>query len=275
MQFEFMKMHGLGNDFVVVDATRQPFSPTEQRIRELSDRRRGIGFDQLLVVASPSVPEVDFDYRIFNADGGEVVQCGNGARCFARFVELKQLSKKKILRARTRERIIETRIENEQQVSVNLGLPIFEPSRIPFLCAQSPADTYTLELPHGSVTFSALSFGNPHAVIVVDDVARAEVVAVGRAFQSHHCFPQSVNVGFMEVQEKCLRLRVFERGAGETWACGSGACAAAVVARKLKLISQSDIEIQVAGGMLSVRCEKDGVKLVGPAEAVYQGQLIL
>ena len=275
MQFDFMKMHGLGNDFVVVDATQQPFLPTAQRIRELAHRRTGIGFDQLLVVAPASLPEVDFDYRIFNADGGEVMQCGNGARCFARFVELKQLSKKKVLRARTRARIIEMCIENEQQVSVDMGLPIFEPSRIPFLCAQSQADTYTLELPHKSVTFGALSFGNPHAVIVVDDVVRAEVLEVGRALQSHRCFPQSVNVGFMEVQEKCLRLRVFERGAGETWSCGSGACAAAVIARKLKLVSQSDIEVQLAGGALSVHYEKDGVKLVGPAQAVYQGQLIL
>lgn len=275
MQFDFMKMHGLGNDFVVVDATQQTFSPTVKKIQELSNRRTGIGFDQLLVVDPASSKEVDFDYRIFNADGNEVMQCGNGARCFARFVSLKQLSKQKTMRAQTAERIIEMHLEDNQQVSVNMGLPIFEPARIPFLCAKSQADIYAIELSGKTLALSALSFGNPHAVIVVDDLRTATVIEIGSKLQSHKCFPQGVNVGFMKIEAEHLQLRVYERGVGETPACGSGACAAAVVAHKQQLISKSDIAVHLTGGMLSVRCEDDGVKLTGPAEPVYEGQLTI
>ncbi len=228
MRLRFTKMHGAGNDFVVVDATRVPLTFDAAGIRRLADRHFGIGFDQMLVVEPARSPDTDFYYRIFNADGGEVGQCGNGARCFVRYVHDKGLSAKNAIRVETRSGVIEPRLEQDGRITVNMGVPIFEPARIPFV-AERAASTYALEVDGRKREISAISMGNPHAVQVVADVDAAPVASEGPLIERHPRFPERVNAGYMQiVDRRHIKLRVFERGAGETLSCGTGACAAVV-----------------------------------------------
>ena len=277
-------MQGSGNDFMLINAVEYPtlLNLDEKLIRRWSDRRIGIGFDQLLVVDKPALADVDFDYRIFNADGSESAQCGNGARCVARFVTAKGLTDKKTIRVRTEERIIEITIQDDNEIAVDMGVAVFELERIPFnpesllaVGKQLEERMYTIELAGRQVCFGTLSFGNPHAIIKVDDIKTAPVSEIGEALQMHRCFPKSVNVSFVEVRDDVLHARVYERGVGETQACGSGACAVSVIAHIQGWISQAlaSVPVQLIGGLLSIRFEKDGLKLVGPAELVYEGRI--
>jgi diaminopimelate epimerase len=275
MKIAFTKMHGLGNDFVVIDGTRRPFRPSPGAIRRLADRYRGIGFDQLLVVEPASVPDADFDYRIYNADGGEAGVSGNGARCFARFLRERGLWSRDEVRLRT----ITTRLtlthQRDGQVRVDVGAPRFEPADIPFT-APARAPRYTLTLEEGGILeVGAVSMGNPHAVIEVADVAQAPVAALGAALQRHRAFPESVNVQFLQfVAPHVARLRIYERGAGETQASGSGACAAAVVGCIWGKLS-SPVTMQMQGGALTIEWGGEGqpVFMTGPAATVYEGTL--
>jgi diaminopimelate epimerase len=275
MKLSFTKMHGLGNDFVVVDGTRQPFRPSPAAIRHLADRYRGIGFDQLLVVEPATVAGVDFDYRIYNADGGEAGISGNGARCFARFVRERGLSAKDVLRVRT----ITTRLElhhlPDGRVRVDVGAPRFEPKDIPFTAA-ARAPRYTLTLAGGDpLEIGAVSMGNPHAVLEVTDVAAAAVAELGVELQHHPAFPESVNVQFLQVLDgNNARLRIYERGAGETQASGSGACAAAVVGNLWGKLGP-DVTMHMPGGALKIEWAGEGhtVWMTGPAVTVYRGEL--
>jgi len=275
MKLAFTKMHGLGNDFVVVDGTRRPFRPTPDLIRRLADRYRGIGFDQLLVVEPPTVAGVDFDYRIYNADGGEAGISGNGARCFARFVRDEGLSASEVLRVRTITTRLELRHLPDGQVRVDVGVPRFEPRDIPFTAA-ARAERYTLTLENGApLEIGSVSMGNPHAVIEVPDVATAPVAELGAELQRHPAFPESVNVQFLQVLDaRNARLRIYERGAGETQASGSGACAAAVVGKLWRKLGP-EVTMHMPGGDLRIEWAGDGqtVWMTGPAVAVYRGEL--
>jgi diaminopimelate epimerase len=275
MKLHFTKMHGAGNDFVVIDATAQRFAPTPALLEHLSDRRFGVGCDQILVVEAPSKPDVDFDYRIFNADGSEVGQCGNGARALARFVREHGLSSKAAIRVRTRTSVLELRHVEGNRYRVDMGAPRFEPADIPFTAA-SRAERYTLTLEHGEpLEVGVVSMGNPHAVIVVDNVDSAPVATLGAALQNHPAFPQSVNVGFLQIVDATqVRLRVCERGSGETLACGTGACAAVVLGRLWgRLDARVDVELR--GGRLTVEWAGEGqpVLMTGPAETVFEGEI--
>jgi diaminopimelate epimerase len=228
MRLKFCKMQGLGNDFVVLDATTRPLALSSAQYRALADRHFGIGCDQVLVVEAARSPDTDFYYRIFNADGGEVEQCGNGARCFVRYVHDKGLTRKTEIRVGTAAGVIVPRLEADGQVTVNMGVPVFEPARIPFLASER-APTYELALNEKTLIINSLSMGNPHAVQVVPEVDTASVTTEGPLIESHPRFPQRVNAGYMQVVGRDhIRLRVYERGAGETLACGTGACAAVV-----------------------------------------------
>ncbi len=281
MRLEFTKMNGLGNDFVVIDATRQPFALNAAQIRRIADRRRGIGCDQLLVVEPPSAAGADFDYRIFNADGGEVEQCGNGARCFARFVRQRGLSDKREIPVNTAAGKILLRIESGGRVRVDMGAPRLEPRDIPFTAAQRAA-SYALEVDGREYSIGAVSMGNPHAVLCVDDVDSAPVQRLGAAIESHPRFPARANVGFMQVLARdAIRLRVYERGVGETQACGTGACAA-VVAGRLRGLLDEAVRVQLPGGELDLRwageCAASGIAPVlmsGPTESVFEGVIEL
>jgi len=277
MQLRFTKMHGLGNDFVVIDATRAPVALPPERVRAIADRHFGVGFDQLLVVEPASRPDVDFRYRIFNADGGEVEQCGNGARCFVRFVHEKGLTDKRRIRVETRSGVIEPCLEDDGLVTVDMGVPVLEPARVPFV-SDSDAVVQPLELPDGRrVDITAVSMGNPHAVQVVDDVDTAPVAATGPLIESHPRFPARVNAGFMQVLDPhAIRLRVYERGAGETLACGTGACAA-VVAGILRGLLASPVRVATRGGELSIAWDGPGqaVRMTGPAVTVFEGEMTL
>jgi diaminopimelate epimerase len=273
MRVRFSKMHGLGNDFVVIDAVSQTVRLDPARIRRLADRHFGIGFDQLLLVEPPSRPDVDFRYRIFNADGGEVEQCGNGARCFVRFVRDQRLSSRDELRVETAGGIIAPRLEPDGRVTVDMGAPRFEPADIPFV-ADARATTYRLAYLDKEAEISALSMGNPHAVQVVDDTDRASVGVDGPAIERHPRFPARVNAGFMQVLGRHhIRLRVYERGAGETLACGTGACAAAVAGIERGLLD-SPVTVSTRGGDLSIAWGGPGtsVRMTGPAETVFRGE---
>jgi diaminopimelate epimerase len=268
-------MQGAGNDFVVIDATRTPFKPDPALLAALTDRRFGVGCDQVLVVEPPSDPDMDFNYRIFNSDGSETGQCLNGSRCFARFVRERGLSDKDLIRVRTCTAQMELHLQADGRVRVNAGAPRFAPEEIPFT-APARAPRYSIALAgSGLLEIGAVSMGNPHAVISVSDVDAAPVHEIGKALQKHPAFPQRVNVGFLQVVDRShARLRVYERGAGETLACGSGACAAAVIGRmwdKLDAVT----ELQVRGGTLSVEWQGEGspVFLSGPAQTVYQGEM--
>ncbi len=272
----FTKMHGLGNDFMVVDAISQPFRLRPEMIRELADRNFGIGFDQLLVVEPPGLPDVDFRYRIFNADGSEVEQCGNGARCFARFVRDQRLTNKKVIRVQTAKGVIELRVGKDGLVMVNMGVPEFNPPAIPF-AADRRKDVYTVDVDGQTVELSAVSMGNPHGVLVVEDVDTAPVETLGPLLERHPRFPARANIGFLQILDRGhARLRVFERGSGETLACGSGACAA-VVAGNLRGLLDKRVEVELRGGNLVIEWQGEGapVMMEGPATTVFEGQLRL
>ncbi len=276
MRLRFTKMHGLGNDFVVIDAIRQTVTLDERRVRFLADRHFGVGCDQLLVVERPEAPGVDFRYRIFNADGGEVEQCGNGARCFVRFVHEKGLTDKGEIRVETRSGVISPRLEASGLVTVDMGVPVLEPARVPFV-SDSDAVVQPLALGDEEVAITAVSMGNPHAVQVVADVETAPVESQGPAIENHPRFPARVNAGFMQVvDEHHVRLRVFERGAGETLACGTGACAA-VVAGILRGLVSSPVRVTTRGGELEIAWAGPGrpVLMTGPAVTVFEGEIEL
>ncbi|MFC4238973.1 diaminopimelate epimerase [Marinobacter oulmenensis] len=272
----FTKMQGLGNDFMVVDAISQPFRLRPDMIRDLADRNFGVGFDQLLVVEPPGLPDVDFRYRIFNADGSEVEQCGNGARCFARFVRDQRLTNKRVIRVQTAKGVIELKVGRNNLVSVNMGVPEFNPPAIPF-AADCRKEVYTVDVGDQVVELSAISMGNPHGVLLVDDVDSAPVASLGPMLEKHPRFPARANIGFLQIQDRGhVRLRVFERGSGETLACGSGACAA-VVAGCLRGLLDNRVEVELRGGRLVIEWQGDGtpVMMEGPATTVFEGQLRL
>ena len=276
MLLRFTKMHGLGNDFVVVDLITQRFSLQEKHIRKLADRHFGIGCDQVLVVETPRRPDVDFRYRIYNGNGNEVEQCGNGARCFAKYVFDKKLTGKKRIKVETNTGIIELSFTDNNQVRVNMGKPELEPAAIPFQ-ADARANSYSLD--HGGQHYQvgAVSMGNPHMVLPVDSVAQAPVATLGPSLECHPRFPQQVNVGFMEVISRTeINLRVFERDAGETLACGSGACAA-VVSGQLRDLLDHRIKVNLPGGSLTIEWRGEGhpVMMTGPATTVFEGQILI
>ena len=272
MKLRFTKMHGLGNDFVVIDAVRQAFSPSAARARFLGDRHFGVGCDQILIVERPSRPDVDFRYRIFNADGSEVEQCGNGARCFARFVSDQGLSDKREIRVETKSGVIAPRLGADGQVTVDMGIPRFAPADIPFV-SDSAAVEQPLEVNGRPLSISVVSMGNPHAVQVVAAVDHCPLAADGPAIENHSRFPQRVNAGFMEVVDRhAIRLRVHERGAGETLACGTGACAAVVAGIRRGLLD-SPVRVSTRGGELSIAWAgaDQPVLMTGPAVTVFEG----
>jgi diaminopimelate epimerase len=276
MTLEFTKMHGLGNDFVVIDAINQQVALTPEQVRRLADRHVGIGFDQLLLVETATSGDTDFRYRIFNADGGEVAQCGNGARCFMQFVHEHGLSDRPRLRVGTGNGVLELVREADGQVTVNMGVPRLEPAEIPFVAA-ARSDRYTLEVDGRTCEIAALSMGNPHAVLPVADIDRAPVDTLGPLIENHPRFPERVNAGFMQVLDAAtVRVRVYERGAGETLACGSGACAA-VVAGRLWGELEATVKVVLNGGELVVSWPGPGhpVMMTGPATTVYQGRIEL
>ena len=269
----FTKMQGLGNDFVVVDATREPFTLDARQIRALADRRFGVGCDQVLVVEPPTRGDADFRYRIFNADGGEVEQCGNGARCFVKFVRAQGLTDKREIRVETAGGIIAPRLEDDGAVTVDMGVPRLSAADVPFT-GGSGGVTDALDVDGRRVTISALSMGNPHAVQVVDDVDAAPVTTEGPRIERHPRFPNRVNAGYMQVIDRAtIRLRVWERGAGETLACGTGACAAVVAGIRRGLLDRA-VRVEVRGGVLSIAWGGDGrpVTMTGAAETVFDGR---
>ncbi|MDM1263614.1 diaminopimelate epimerase [Acinetobacter indicus] len=276
MFLEFTKMHGLGNDFMVVDLISQRAYFDSLTIQRLADRHFGVGFDQLLVVEPPDVPNADFKYRIFNADGSEVEQCGNGVRCFARFVHERQLTSKTKIKVQTKAGIVEPELGQNGWVRVNMGQPKFLPQEIPFI-ADEPDNLYDLMLANEEkLSIDVVNMGNPHAVTIVQDILTADVARLGPQIESHERFPQRVNAGFMQIlDEQHARLRVFERGVGETLACGTGACAAAVSGMRRGVLA-SKVEIELAGGKLQIEWkEGDVVWMTGPTANVYEGRLDL
>lgn len=269
-------MHGLGNDFMVVDNVTQNIFLSRDQIKRLADRHFGVGFDQLLMVEAPYSPDLDFHYRIFNADGNEVEQCGNGARCFARFVRMKGLTNRHKITVSTKGGNMTLYIEKDGQVTVNMGQPILEPKDIP-LQANKRELTYILRHQEHTLFMGAASMGNPHCVIEVEDITAAEVHTLGPAVEQHERFPKRANVGFMQIiDESHIKLRVWERGAGETLACGSGACAAAVVGQLQSKLGRN-VKVDLPGGALQIRWQGEGhpVKMTGPAEHVFDGQIAL
>ncbi|MCQ9373819.1 diaminopimelate epimerase [Methyloversatilis sp. XJ19-13] len=276
MKLRFSKMHGLGNDFVVIDAIRQQVDLTPERVRFLADRHFGVGCDQLLLVERAQQPGVDFRYRIFNADGGEVEQCGNGARCFVRFVLDQGLTDKRQIRVETMSGVITLTAEDDGEITVNMGVPVFDPARIPFDSA-SDAFVQPLDVAGTTVPITAVSMGNPHAVQVVADVDAAPVAQQGPLIESHSRFPARVNAGFVQVVDAHhIRLRVYERGAGETLACGTGACAA-VVAGVVRNLLDSPVRVTTRGGELNIRWAGEGepVYMTGPAVTVFEADIHL
>ncbi|HEX6733351.1 MAG TPA: diaminopimelate epimerase [Azonexus sp.] len=276
MNLKFLKMHGLGNDFVVLDGIRQQLSLTPEQLRYLADRNFGVGCDQILLVEKPTRPDVDFRYRIFNADGGEVEQCGNGARCFVRFVHEAGLTDKREIRVETRSGVIVPRLEADGKVTVDMGVPRFQPQHIPFL-HDDDVVIYNLDVADETLEISVVSMGNPHAVQVVDSVDTAPVAAHGPLIEGHQRFPQRVNAGFMQVVDRhAIKLRVYERGAGETLACGTGACAAVVAGIRRGLLD-SPVRVTTRGGDLTIVWGGDGrpVLMTGPAVTVFSGEIEL
>lgn len=272
----FTKMHGIGNDFVVLDGINQVVNLSSAQVQRIADRHFGVGCDQLLVVEAYAGEEADFRYRIFNADGSEVEQCGNGARCFARFVYDQGLTQKTTIPVMTASGLIVLNIQPNGQVMVNMGVPEFAPERIPFI-SERQQTLYNREIAGEWVSFSAVSMGNPHAVLQVTDVDTAPVDVLGSALEQHPSFPRRVNVGFMQVLGRDrIRLRVFERGSGETLACGTGACAA-VVAGRIQGLLDTQVTVALPGGDLQIRWDGEGqpVWMTGPAETVFRGTLRL
>lgn len=283
MKLKFTKMHGAGNDFVVIDATRQQIDFTPAQWRRLADRRFGVGADQMLVVERPQSPGVDFRYRIYNSDGGEVEQCGNGARAFVRYVTEKGLTDKRAIRVETLSGVIEPRLEADGGITVDMGAPILEAARVPFDAAglegrpQGDDTLWPLDVDGATVWMSVVSMGNPHAVQVVEDSESAPVASQGPAIEQHARFPKRVNAGFMQVLNRhAIRLRVFERGAGETLACGTGACAAVVAGIRRGLLD-TPVKVATRGGELSIAWAGGTapVLLTGPAVTVFDGEIEL
>lgn len=271
---KFTKMHGLGNDFVVIDAVTQNVRITASMVRRLADRKTGIGCDQVLVIEPPSAADIDFDYRIFNCDGAEVEQCGNGARCLARFVHDRQLTGKKSIQVQTSNRVMTLNLINKNLVAVDMGIPELDPPAIPFQ-ASEPALLYDINVNGQERRIAAVSMGNPHAVLTVADVDSAPVAELGAALESHERFPNRVNVGFMQIVDRSeIKLRVFERGVGETEACGSGACAAAVAAIQQQLVD-SPVTVHLTRGSLKIDWKGTGHPLImsGPAKTVFHGRI--
>ena len=274
MLVNFSKMHGLGNDFLVLDNVTQNVFLSPEQITKFADRNFGVGFDQLLVVEPPYDPDLDFHYRIYNADGSEVGQCGNGARCFAKFVRMKGLCNKHKIKVSTSTGKMNLHIERDGNVSVTMPVPQFEPSKIPFT-AQKTEGTYILRGEKETVLCGAVSMGNPHCVVTVDSVADAPVDVLGSELSVHERFPKDANVGFMEiVAPNYIKLRVYERGAAETLACGSGACAAVVVGYMQKKLAKQ-VTVELPGGKLRIFWQGPGhpVKMSGPATHVFDGQM--
>ncbi|MCE8017438.1 diaminopimelate epimerase [Halomonas sp. MCCC 1A17488] len=276
MLLHFTKMHGLGNDFMVVDLITQRARLRDEQIRRLADRRFGVGFDQLLLVEPPRNPDMDFRYRIFNADGSEVENCGNGARCFARFVRDQRLTHKREIHVETAGGPLTLVVQEDGQVTVNMGSPRFAPAALPFDAAED-RPLHALEVDGESYSIGAVSMGNPHAVLRVDDVDSAPVERLGPAIEAHPRFPRRVNVGFMQVVSPHeIRLRVFERGSGETLACGTGACAAVASGMRQGLL-ESPVTVHLRGGDLRIEWPGGEAPLLmtGPAERVFEGRIAL
>jgi len=288
MIWNFTKMHGAGNDFVVLDGVRQHIDLTPARARALADRHRGVGADQILLVERPTVPDADFRYRIFNADGGEVEHCGNGARCFVRFVHEQGLSDKNPLRAQICTGVLVLDENDDGEVTVDMGVPAFEPAGVPFdasgLASRQEGEQTLWRLPIETASFgqpparqevelAVVNLSNPHAVQVVDDVDDAPVATLGPLIESHARFPRRVNAGFMQVLDRhAIRLRVYERGAGETLACGSGACAAVAAGIRLGLLD-SPVRVHTRGGRLTIAWDGGQIRMTGPAMTVFQGSI--
>jgi len=276
MLVRFTKMHGLGNDFLVLDTVTQKVKVNSAIVARLGDRNFGVGFDQMLIVEPPTNPDMDFRYRIFNADGSEVEHCGNGARCFAKFVRDKRLTAKETIAVETQKGPIYLTITEDKQVVVDMGVPVLEPQQIPF-SADHQSATYPIEVEDRTVQISAVSMGNPHGVLVVDAVDKAPVETWGPVLEAHPKFPAKANIGFMEVISGAeIRLRVYERGAGETKACGTGACAA-VVAGRLRGLLDDKVTVHLPGGTLLIEWAGEGESLImtGPATTVYEGQIFI
>jgi diaminopimelate epimerase len=276
MQIQFSKMHGLGNDFVVIDNVTQNVFFSKEKIQQLSDRNFGIGFDQLLLVEPPYDPDQDFHYRIFNADGTEVSQCGNGARCFARFVKMKGLTNRNKIVVGTKAGRMVLYLEKDGQVTVNMGVPEFEPNLVP-VKANKREKVYILRAQEHTFFCGAVSMGNPHCVLLVDDVETADVEVMGPLLEKHERFSEGANVGFMQIiNHSHIKLRVFERGVGETLACGSGACAAVAVGQLQNRLGK-DVRVDLRGGSLKIRWQgNDNVlKMTGAAEHVFDGYINL
>lgn len=274
MQLLFTKMQGLGNDFIVLDGISQTLTLTTQDYQHLADRHFGIGCDQILIVEAAQQAENDFRYRIFNADGSEVEQCGNGARCFARFVFEQGLTQKTCIRVETKGGVITPTLTQDGLVTVNMGIPRFQPAEIPFI-AETAASSYTIDILGNMRQISVVSMGNPHAVQIVEDITQAPVTIEGAATESHSRFPQRVNAGFMQIQQRNrIDLRVFERGSGETLACGSGACAAVVAGIQHGLLDET-VQVNMRGGSLHItwRGENTPVLMTGPAITVFSGKI--
>ncbi len=275
MLLRFNKMHGLGNDFVVIDTLTQHVRLSTTLIAQLADRKRGVGCDQVLVIEPPTEPDIDFNYRIFNADGSEVQQCGNGARCFARYVHDRQLTGKQRIRVKTVNRVLELTLEKNGLVTVDMGAPEFAPAALPF--DAEAAERYALELTERTVEIAALSMGNPHAVMLVDDIDTAPVAELGPQIEGHPRFAERVNAGFMQVINRSeIALRVYERGVGETEACGSGACAAVAAGIRWGLLD-STVTVKLLRGELTISWPGADAPLLmtGPAVNVYQGRIRL
>jgi diaminopimelate epimerase len=275
MKMQFSKMHGLGNDFVVVNSVTQKINLSSKQIQRLSDRHRGVGFDQLLLIEESNDAAYDFSYRIFNADGGEVEQCGNGARCAAKYIHQYGLSDKTTLQLKTVNGAITLINKPNGLVAVNMGKAIFEPQAIPFI-ADNVAQTYQLNVAEQSVEVFVVSVGNPHAVMLVNNTATAPVATLGAALEMHERFPKRVNVGFMQVlNREHIKLRVYERGAGETQACGSGACAAVIAGRCLNLLDEN-VTVSLSGGDLTISWlgnSTDDIWMTGTADMVFEGEI--
>jgi len=276
MLLRFTKMHGLGNDFMVVDLISQRVHLSSEQIRYLGNRNTGVGFDQLLLVETPQSPDVDFRYRIFNSNGTEVEHCGNGARCFAKFVHDQRLTGKRDISVQTGNGRIMLKMRDDHAVEVDMGEPVLQPDQVPFE-ATTQAPSYSLEQDGHNYTLGVVSMGNPHAVLVVDDVASAPVFELGSKLEQHPRFPNKANIGFMQIIDRnTIKLRVFERGVGETKACGTGACAAVVVGQQQGLLD-TNVTTQLTGGNLAIQWQGPGHHLFmdGPATHVYEGQIKL
>lgn len=280
-KLKFTKMHGLGNDFMVIDGINQKFNPRTAPIAAWAQRHTGVGFDQLLLIESPRQAEADFRYRIFNADGSEVEQCGNGARCFARFVYDKGLTSKKQIVVETSGGVIMPRLNDDGLVTVDMGVPLLAPEQIPFAAIDEDdarSISHQLVIGNETVSVTCINMGNPHAVIVVEDIEQAPVHRLGAAIENHKQFPQRVNVGFMQIiAPRRIRLRVFERGVGETQACGTGACAAVVAGISLGLLGDDEpVEVNLPGGQLLISWQQQPdahVWMTGPTQSVFDGEI--